>query len=270
MTSYEDRPLQDLVKAHIGPLGGTVAATSDESDLILAVNAPDTAQAEAWLQLAVRQPELLPAQQAGSIDPGSLRAVRQEMQSVHRDLAELASAVARDIAAGKDVAILDVAFVNGADLAFVDRLLAEVPIARLAAYAGWNTAGNSLGSALAQGTVRAMARRDTQPLGLLFIHLLDDYAFQGVVRTELLLEDFAALGLPPTFERVPARLLPEIEERLRRRLVPHVQSLGRKLAEEDVPNGSTACRVVSAGIDPPTLPWQRAFEVAITPRIELA
>ena len=277
VTSYEDRPLQDLVKAHIGPLGGTVAATSDEADLILAVNAPDKAQAEAWLQLAVRQPELLPAQQAGSIDPGSLRAVRQEMQSVHRDLAELASAVARDIEAGRDVAIVDVAFVNGADLAFVDPLLAEVPIARLAAYAGWNTAGNSLGSALAQGTVRAMARRDTQPvdavaahLGLLFIHLLDDYAFQGLVRTELLLEDFAALGLPPTFERVPARLLPEIEERLRRRLVPHVQSLGRKLAEEDVPNGSAACRVVSASIEPPTLPWQRAFEVAITPRIELA
>jgi hypothetical protein len=152
-----------------------------------------------------------------------------------------------------------------------------VPLARLAAYGAWNTAGNSLGSALAQGVVRAITCRAEQPaealnahLTLLFIHLLDDYVFQAVVRTELLLDDLPSLGLGVSFERLPDGVLPEVEARLGRRFGPYVESLGERFAGESIANGPTTWRVTTSAIEPPTLPWQRAFEVAITPRIETA
>jgi hypothetical protein len=276
VTAYEDRPFQELVKAHLGPLGGFLSDSPDDADLVLAVNAPGEGQADAWLQLTVREPGRVPAHFGGSIDTQALRATEREMTSVRRDVNELARAAAADVEAGLNVAVVDVAFVNGADLALADCLLDRVPVAGLAGYSAWNTAGNSLGSALAQGVVRAITRRKEQAmdivaahLGLLAIHLLDDYAFQTVVRSELLLDDLPALGLGPTFERLPERLLPEIEEVVRRRLAPHVEALGQKLGAVSLANGPAQCRVTGLRIDPPRLPWKRVFEVTITPRIEL-
>lgn len=46
---------------------------------------------------------------------------------------------------GRDVAIADVAFANGSDLLPGDQFVERPEIARLAAYGGWNTAGNTLG-----------------------------------------------------------------------------------------------------------------------------
>jgi uncharacterized protein DUF4127 len=275
VTAFEDRPFGELLKAHLGPLGGSITASPDEADLVLAINAPAEGQAEAWLQLAVRDPERVPPQMAND-DAGALRVARREMDTVRRDVDELARAVAADVEAGRDVAIVDVAFANGADLAFAERLAAHVPLARLAAYGAWNTAGNSLGSTLAQGVVRAMSRRAERStedlaahLALIAIHWLDDYVFQSVVRTELLLEDLPSLGLASTFERLPDEHLVEIERRLDRRLAPHVAALQDLMRADSVPNGSSACRVVSVGIEPPTLPWHRVFEVALTPSVEL-
>jgi hypothetical protein len=276
VTAYEDRPFQELIKAHLGPLGGSLATVPDDADLILAVNAPSEDQPEAWLQLAGREPPRVPPEHASAIDAAALRAVRREIATVRRDVDELARAIADEITSGRDVAVVDVAFVNGADLAFAERLLARAPLGQLAAYAAWNTAGNSLGSGLAQGIVRAISRRVEQPpaaiaahLGLLAIHVLDDYAYQGLVRSELFFEDLPALGLAPSFERLPDRLLPEIEERLGRRLNTHVEAFARLLAADTVPNGPSSCRVTSFAIDPPTLPWARLFEVAIVPTIGL-
>ena len=278
VTAYEDRPFGELIKAHLGPLGGSLAGSPDDADLILAVNAPGVAQAEAWLQPAVRDPGRVSAHEgAGKIDAAALARVDREMTTTRRDVDELARCVAADIAAGRTVAVVDVAFVNGADLAFAGTLLARVPLARLAAYAAWNTAGNSLGSALAQGVVRAITCRVEQPagvlnahLGLLFIHLLDDYVFQGLVRTDLLLDDLPSLGLGVSFERLPEGVLPEIERRLGERLEAHVESIGERLAADSIANGPTVLRVTTYAIEPPTLPWQRVFEIAITPRIETA
>lgn len=278
VTAYEDRPFGELIKAHLGPLGGSLAGSPDDADLTLAVNAPAVAQTEAWLQLAVRDPARPGIREhGGAIDPAAIARVSREMTTVRRDAGELARSVAADIAAGRTVAVVDVAFVNGPDLAFAEALIARVPLARLAAYAAWNTAGNSLGSALAQGVVRAITCRQEQPAGvlsaqltLLFIHLLDDYVFQGLVRTEILIDDLPSLGLGVSFERLPDGLLPEIEARLRRRLGPYVESLGKRFATDSIANGPTTWRVTASAIEPPTLPWQRAFEVAITPKIEIA
>ena len=278
VTAFEDRPFGELIKAHLGPLGGSLAGGPEDADLIVAVNAPGEVQAEAWAQVLVRDQGLVALpQHAALIDAAALHAARREMTSVRRDVDELARTIAADVSAGRLVAIVDVAFANGADLALGERLLARVPIAQLGAYAAWNTAGNSLGSALAQGIVRSMTRREelstealTAHLTLLFLHLLDDFSFQGLVRTDILVQDFPALGLAPSFERIPVGALPEIEARLGRRLEPHVEVLARSLGLTTIPNGNGADRrVARVRIEPPRLPWQRVFELSITPDLEL-
>ena len=40
ITAYEDRPMTEMVKAHLGPLGGVVVADPAEADLHLYINAP--------------------------------------------------------------------------------------------------------------------------------------------------------------------------------------------------------------------------------------
>jgi hypothetical protein len=263
VTAYEDRPFEDLVQAHLGPLGGSMTPSPDEADLILAVNVPGDQQAEAWLQLAVREPGRFQLGSMNSIDSQALRMVEREMTTIQKGAGDLARVIEADVRAGRNVAIVDVAFVNGADLVFGEQLMTQVPLANLGAYAGWNTAGNSLGSALAQGMICALTRGQEQPpevlsahLALLSIHFLDDYAFQAVVRSEVLLEDLPALGLPPTFERLPDGLVPEIEDRIGQRMAPHVVALAQRIG-------------IGLSIEPPTLPWKRVFEIAITPRVDL-
>jgi hypothetical protein len=263
VTAYEDRPFEDLVQAHLGPLGGSMTPSPDEADLILAVNVPGDQQAEGWLQLAVREPGRFQLGSMNSIDSQAVRMVEREMTTIQKGAGDLARVIEADVRAGRNVAIVDVAFVNGADLVFGEQLMTQVPLANLGAYAGWNTAGNSLGSALAQGMICALTRGQEQPpevlsahLALLSIHFLDDYAFQAVVRSEVLLEDLPALGLPPTFERLPDGLVPEIEDRIGQRMAPHVVALAQRIG-------------IGLSIEPPTLPWKRVFEIAITPRVDL-
>jgi hypothetical protein len=106
-------------------------------------------------------------------------------------------------------------------------------------------------------------------LALLFIHFVDDYAFQSIVRTELLLQDLPELGVPRSFERLPEDLVTEVEARLERRLRPHAESLGRSFGAYPMEPETTGKQVVSITMDPPRLPWKRLFEVAIEPHVEL-
>jgi hypothetical protein len=277
VTAYEDRPVRELLNAHLGPLSGGLARDPGEADLVLAINAPGEGQADAWLQLPLRQNNRAAIARVGAADEIAVRAAEREMATAHRNVDELARVIATFITEERTVGIVDVAFVNGADLALADRLMAGVPLARLGSYAAWNTAGNSLGSALAHGVIRAVTQGVEQPpevleahLGLLAIHLLDDYAFQGIVRTQLMLDDLPSLGLRPSFDRLPEPHLAEIERRLQSRLMPHVELIRQGMAAETVANGDVSHRLTSLTIDAPTLPWHRLFEVAIAPRIELA
>jgi hypothetical protein len=83
--------------------------------------------------------------------------------------------------------VCDVAYPNGADPLLIDLLLREVDITRLAAYGGWNTAGNTIGTALAQGCAARVARTPEQHAAqqrFLLHRFLEDWGYQHVVRAE--------------------------------------------------------------------------------------
>ncbi len=165
------------------------------------------------------------------------------------------------------IALADVAFVNGADL-FLGRQLIQTGLApRLLAYAGWNTAGNTLGTVLAHAVLHLLMLR------------------QGPFRNEL----------PPTWHSCSGAISTIISTRLSSGLSSCTMicppsdwlpvwnafqriNWGRSSAFKGSPFGrgrGVARSFVQAGlvedirISNISLPWQRLFEIAFDVQVEL-
>jgi hypothetical protein len=98
------------------------------------------------------------------------------------ELAAFSGEIARTGDAGCLPYLLDLAYANGGDLPLIRALSARIAPADLGGYAAWNTAGNSLGTILAQiGAVHLGGRG---PRNRLFTaeRFLDDLLYQGLVR----------------------------------------------------------------------------------------
>ncbi|MBI3976418.1 MAG: DUF4127 family protein, partial [Armatimonadetes bacterium] len=155
--------------------------------------------------------------------------------------------------ADRVVAAADVRYANGADRAFVEALLRRAAAGDLDAYAGWNTAGNAIGSAVAQAVTVHHIRRGTvegdaeAARRMLIARLLDDWGYQAVVRprlARLLTErggDAANLGAHEAAVRDAARATFDEE------ILPVLTS-------------SFDHRITVRRI---TFPWRRLFEAAV-------
>lgn len=83
---------------------------------------------------------------------------------------------------GKPVAVADIAFANGADNALMETLKKRNLLFKLTGYAGWNTATNSAGFAIAYSLL-AMNMSKADKDALLKTRYLDDWMYQGNIRT---------------------------------------------------------------------------------------
>jgi hypothetical protein len=267
VTAYEDRPIHELLKAHLSPLNGSVAGSPQEADLLLFVNAPAGTQGAADLQWQISR-TLEEAAPAPAAQDDVTRATRREMTTPRRNVEEFLRAARTAVAAGSPVALADVAFVNGADLS-LGRLLVQDSLATsLAAYAGWNTAGNSLGTVLAHAVLRLLMlggspspEQQAAHVAFLFRRYLDDYAYQAVERSRLVSEDLPALGLAPTMERLPEDTLEAVEARLGERLSAAAAPLCERFVQSGLARDISVSNI--------HLPWQRLFEVAFDVQVEL-
>ena len=209
----------ELLKAHLAPLDGIVVDQPSEADFLLFINAPALKQGVGELQWAAqftREELLLQVPEALKDYAGQLfsdeyfQATRREMQTPRRSPEEFCRAVVEAVQQRKTVAIADVAFVNGSDLILGSQLIRQPEIARLAGYGGWNTAGNTLGTVLAQAAIFTAAKKQgwsleqqKAHLEFLFLRFIDDYCYQALERSLCMLEDLPAFGLLPN-RRTPA------------------------------------------------------------------
>ena len=277
VTAYEDRPIHELVKAHLAVLGGSIADSPESADLILFLNAPCCHQGEGsfqWLalsEMAGRGQELPEATQAylkqSRSDP-VFQSTRQEMESPQRSPEEFARALLEDLRAGRPAAMADVAFANGSDLILGNVLVQYPEIVTLCAYGGWNTAGNTLGTVLAQSVLRLLSlhngcsdEQEQAHLEFLFLRFLDDFYYQARERTRTMLEDLPALGLTPTQERLPEQQSAAVEKRVGSRL----EHAAAELMQMFVRSGCASDVQVSSI----HLPWQRLFEVGFDVKVLL-
>ena len=275
-TAYEDRPIHELLKAHLAPLNGVVANSPENADLLLFINAPVYAQGVGEFQWLVREgrdviQQKLPAEfqhyaQALAQDEGFQR-TRREMETPQRSPEEFTRALLAALRGDCPAALADVAYVNGADLILGEQLFEHVDIVGMAGYGGWNTAGNTLGSVLSQAVIQIAAssvKTSTQQqaahLEFLFLHFLDDYQYQAHERTRCMVEDLPALGFTPTEERLAkTELATEIEARVRERLMRAAGLL------RDLFIHSGQVRLVE--VSNIHLPWQRLFEVGFDVKV---
>jgi hypothetical protein len=195
-------------------------------------------------------------------------ATRREMESPHRSPEEFVRAILGALSAGRLAAVADVAFVNASDLILCDLLRPHPQVTALAAYGGWNTAGNTLGTVLAQAVIRAVAlrapiSRDQQAahLEFLFLRFLDDDLYQARERTRCLVEDLPDLGIAPTMERLPDDRAAAVESAVR----DHLSRAAAGLRDVFISSGL----VRDVRVSHIHLPWQRLFEVGFDVEVVL-
>jgi len=277
VTAYEDRPFQELLKAHLAPLCGVLADSGQDADLTLFVNAPVERQGNGDSQWLIgRGVDAVRARMPAAFHPWldrfagteGFRATRREMQSPGRSPEEFVRALLEAIASGRSVAVADVAYVNAADLVLGDLLRRLPQSAGLAGYGGWNTAGNTLGAVLAQSVIRVLALRsgptreqDAAHLEFLFTRFLDDDLYQGRERTRCMLEDLPPRGVAPTMERLPDEVAAAIEERV----AGHLAGAAAELRALFVRSG----RARDVRVSRIHLPWRRLFEVGFDVRVDV-
>jgi hypothetical protein len=231
---YEDRPVCETVLGQLGACGCIAAGSAGECDFVLGVATPSPRRTD-------YRPEFLEQD-------------RVERTAMYADfLARLGA----HVDAGRPVAIADVAYPNGSDPLLSEMLLdAESPIApgSLAGYGAWNTAGNTLGTVMAQASCSlrmfGMKERLSAQNQFLTHRFLEDYGYQLRVRRQA--REFALLQwgrAEPNPESAAEQglICVFIEDRLNG-ILSELQSAGIGVGTRIV-EGSTH------------LPWSRTFEV---------
>ncbi|BCS35405.1 hypothetical protein TBR22_A46320 [Luteitalea sp. TBR-22] len=193
---------------------------------------------------------------------------------------QFASDIVKAVAAGDRVIVADVdpkGDVQGASPAFTEALLEARVFPKLYGYASWNTAGNTIGTAIPHGLLAwagaTLATRCTSPaftaLGdaqvtFMLHRLVNDYAYQGVLRPEVN-ADLRKAGRTSLWLKDHA---PEVAARLREALAPKLAEYARAFMPGYMP---PAPRVTDLGVSVGAprdlevrLPWDRTFEAAIT------
>ena len=230
---YEDRPVRETVLGQIEACGCIPAESVDECDFVLGVVTPSPRRAD-------YNPDFLAPD----------RAERQD--SYHAFLLRLR----QHQSTGRSVALADVAYPNGSDPLMSELLLGGeflVP-GELIAYGAWNTAGNTLGTTVAQAAcalqIQADPARDAAQQAFLAHRFLEDYGYQGVVRREA--RDYAEAQWgrrdPNPESSVEVAAITAFVENKLSDVLQHLQAagIGRGLRLEP---GSVR------------LPWRRLFEV---------
>jgi hypothetical protein len=222
VASYEDRPLGETIPQHILATGGLKLDWTDKPDLVLAVNTP-----EAGSTAEANGPENV------------IQASSATKQFVLQVISEL------DV--GRRVAVGDVAFGNGADNALMKELSDKRVLDRLAAYSGWNTAGNTLGYALGQGML-AMSTPDQLRKKILAVRYLDDWAYQANIRSQLVKEFVNSRGNDGQWlNELKPLLVREAQNRIRRFAGQHLWPIPSESIDVE-------------------FPWNRMFELGVSVR----
>jgi len=215
---YEDRPLRESIEDHVALMEGEIIDSPRGADVLLCVNSPDEKQSDLFLDKDM---------------PGE------------RDDAPFVSSIIKGREYGAVVAVADLRFANGADPAFADRLFKKLRPNDLASFSAWNTASNSIGSALAHSFLVASGkvRRDGRgQAAFIRERIADEYLYQSVLRRRIR-DDVVSRGVSP-FD-----------------LRDHYHPVNWAVKEE-LKNMTSAFFREKAGVEA-ALPWPRIFEVDI-------
>lgn len=231
---FSDEPVKNTIKKQISVIGGVEVDSPEKADLVLLVNTPEDGKSINHYLVSL-------AEEVKESD--SQRKNRAKQVSSALNFVKL---LEKYVVKGYKIAVADIAHPNGSDDALVNNLRIRRLLFKLNAYAGWNTATNSTGFALAQGLIanKLDVKSRTE---LLLVRYIDDWIYQRIVRT-VIMKDLAKVG---------SRYIWEFGDK-------------KELIEEDI---NDLMRAAILGCLPPfeildgvsfTNPWNRMFETDIS------
>jgi len=159
-------------------------------------------------------------------------------------------------AAGSLIGLADVAYANGADPALIAALCREHAGDAVHAFAAWNTAGNTIGTVIANLCLAVLARKSgglnrDACASFVALRMIDDYGYQSCVRPRALARAREQGANPYALGDAG----PQFAQFVRDELLP----LAHSLCAEALPAWSAR-----GWVAPDTsLPWNRLFEVAV-------
>lgn len=170
---YEDRPINETLKAHVMSTGCELVYSPKEADIALAYNTPGKKMQESWDQFT-----------------------KQDITySTFRHLPTFVREIESMLEKNLPVVIADSAYSNGGDGELVELLDKKNLLNKLSSYKAWNTNGNTLGSTLAAGVFALENQFSKKLTENLLLHLYEDFIYQGVVRMNVTDHQLPKLGL---------------------------------------------------------------------------
>ncbi|MHC9540389.1 MAG: DUF4127 family protein [Vulcanimicrobiota bacterium] len=246
---YEDRSVEDLVKTYLSVLKGKMSMSESDSDISLFVHLFPRGQREAGWQ--------------------------RVKKTGRAQISSFVSRIKKSVDADRLAAVADIAYANGADITLAEMITGSLKIPNLTAYAAWNTAGNTLGTVIAQAALRWIAltyhHRLEEPAlaekaqhSFTFSRFLDDWIYQSDLRDKVkslcAREKISVFNLEESRSRIEhlidSMLTSRGEELFRKAfagnfLLPGISSKGAYISIQE----PLTCQV--------SLPWPRIFEVDI-------
>ena len=185
--------------------------------------------------------------------PASLKAIIQENTSPY-------------------LGIMDIAHTNKGDISLLDYLLSTDTFAKVTGYAGWNTAGNTIGTELSHAVFyhsladnfkkynkAAQAKALRAYLEFRFIRIAEDLVYQGILREELNTR-LKKLNIDP--HNIGERHA-EANDILAELYAPYEEKLANAFIGEQFKIGGISFTVESISSQM-VLPWSRTFEAKVT------
>lgn len=195
------------------------------------------------------------------------------------DLDLFVAEIKKRLDAGQPVIVVDPLYVNKADHELIQRMEQRLPVTHLLSYSGWNTAGNALGLALAQGTSReaylVTGARWQRPVtaAAQASYLLKRFAIDDVYKNSvqpLAYQEAASHGYDPY--NFTAEQWTTMQDWVAARLVPQTQQLfDDTFAGRDLPAGpGTSVRIQHLVGLSDILPWPRLFETQLSATVTVS
>ena len=219
--TYSNEPIGISIDAAIIAVGGLRIPSHERADLVLAVN-------------TLKNGKTLEAS-----DP------KKNKLNLRGDIKSFMAIVNDFITKNYPVAVMDIAFANGADNALMNQFKRDDLQYKIRAYGGWNTATNASGFLIGAGVLtKFMDERDVATL--LTTRYLDDWAYQANIRQEIFGASYgiAGKGDPSNLDE---KLLP-LEKLLNERMSTFAAENLR------LPSGWSLENLKV------NLPWKRTFE----------
>jgi hypothetical protein len=162
--SFEGQPLEESVKQQVLTAGGTIVDTQNKAACILYVNNFPEKNLFAGLQIGTKEAEKV-------------------------SLENLFAKNGISIEKGKVYILADNRYYNGSDVQFIKSIFTSKINPDQIAYAGWNTSGNTLGTAISMGLLRYRINNTKhireQYKKLLWMRFVEDWAYMVDGREEL-------------------------------------------------------------------------------------